>query len=68
MYIANSRVRHFRNYLRFINICNSNQHLCSATCHILSVSGQAMTLLPHQTVFELKPYKHRQILPCIYCK
>ena len=37
MYIANSRVRHFRNYLRFINICNSNRHLCSATCHILSV-------------------------------
>ena len=44
MYIANSRVKHFRNYLRFINICNSNQHLCSATCHILSV-------IPH-TLFQ----------------
>lgn len=41
MYIANSRVRHFRNYLRFINICNSNQRLCSATCHILNVMANA---------------------------
>ena len=40
MYIANSRVRHFRNYLLVINICNSNQHLRSATCHILNVIKQ----------------------------
>jgi len=37
MYIANSRVRRFRNYLLVINIYIFVHHSCSATCHILNV-------------------------------
>lgn len=45
MYIANSRVRHFRSYLLVIKYYLFVHRLCSATCHILNVSSKVKTTM-----------------------